>query len=229
MSLPGSASLAQRSYAKGAIFLAVSLLVACVNRLPPAATPEPIVPSIDTAAPLEQNQGRLVIDVVQGQAAVQRVHMQAEQVDDGQGRVRYRFFELPELLCSVSPCVVDLPLGNVLLGFPVAGNSSAMEIELVHIGQEPTVYRRSLSEYDGETGTTRVLGIIGTALGASSMVTGLVLLPIGLKDESSGLTTAGGATLGIGTALLALGIWAIKSDSPSFRPGSSLHFPLQSP
>jgi hypothetical protein len=167
-----------------------------------------------------------VVDVVDGPTAVQRIHMESKQVDNGRGRVSYRLFEAADVLCAVSPCVTDVPAGNVLLGFPVLGDRDAREVELVNIAPEPSVYRRSLSVYEDHTGAVRVLGIVAAAVGGSSAITGTVLLPIGLSKDNSGLTTAGGITLGAGVALLALGIWAINHDAPTFRPGSSNHFPL---
>jgi hypothetical protein len=183
-----------------------------------------VVPRIDAAAP-SGDGARLVVDVVEGSAPVHRVHMKPEQTDNGQGGVSFRFVEAPELLCA-TPCVADLPRGNLLLGFPVLGDPSALEVELVHVGPEPSVYRRSLSIYDGRSGAGRVLGIIGTALGGTAVMTGAALLPIGLAKDLDGLTLAGGISLGAGAALLALGIWAIRHNAATYRPGSSNHFPL---
>jgi hypothetical protein len=187
--------------------------------------PQAVVPRIDAAAP-PAGAARLVIDVVEGPTPVQRIHMRPVQVDNGQGRATFRFDESPELLCAATPCVTDLPPGNVLLGFPVLGQRDALEAELVHAGPEPTVYRRSLSVHEDRSGALRVLGIIGTSLFGSSALTGMVLLPIGLAKGNDDLTLAGGITLGAGGALLALGIWAIRHGSPTYRPGSSIHFPL---
>ena len=97
----------------------------------------------------------------------------------------------------------------------------------MHIGPEPSVYRRSLSIYEDQTGATRVTGIILTAVGGTSAATGAVLLPIGLAKDSTGMTTAGGITLGAGAALLTLGILMMRADAPTYRPGSSNHFPLR--
>ena len=201
-------------------------LAACVKQLPPAPMPQPVVPPMQPAPPPPEGQARLVVDVVDGPAPVQRVVMTPHQVDIGRGRQSYRFSENPEPFCTPSPCAVDVPNGNLLLGFPVIGDRDAMEVELVHVGPESSVYRRSLSVYDDRTGGLRIMGIIGTSVGAASAITGTALLPIGLSDGNRGLTTAGGITLGAGIALLALGIWAIRTDAPTYRPGSANHFPL---
>jgi hypothetical protein len=200
--------------------------IACVKQLPPAPVPPTVAPPLQAAAPPPGGQGRLVVDVVDGPTPVQRIRMASQQVDRGPGRVSYRLLETPELLCATSPCIADVALGNVLLGFPVLGDPGAMEVELVHVGPEPSVYRRALSIYKGKSGGLRVLGIVATAVGGSAVLTGATLLPIGLSDDNRGLTTAGGISLGAGAVLLTLGILAIRHDAPTYRPGSSNHFPL---
>jgi hypothetical protein len=220
----------QRVGTAGALVLAAALASAgCVRELPPRPAPDAIVPAMNTASEPAPGQGRLVIDVVDGPAPVQRVDMKAEPFDDGQGRTRFRFHEAPEPLCATSPCVVDLTPGNVLLGFPVAGDDHPLEVELVHVGEETAVYRRSLSHYRRNKGALWVLGIVGTSLGGTSMITGTTLLPLGLSDGNDGLTIAGATTLGGGALLLTLGILAIRADSPTFRPGSAIHFSLAPP
>ena len=226
MTLPLFPRVSQRHRAPAILaVLTACLSAACVKRLPPAPTPQAVVPRIDAAAP-SGNVARLVVDVVEGPTPVQRVHMKPEQIDNGQGRVSFQFVPSPEVLCPVTPCVTDLAPGNVLLGFPVIGDPEAREAELVHVGPEPTVYRRSLSIYANRAGATRVLGIIGASLGGSAVITGTALLPIGLARDNDPLAFAGGISLGAGAALLALGVWAIWHDSPTFRAGSSNHFPL---
>ena len=209
--------------------LCVVVAGSCVRQLPPAPTPEPRAPAVDTTAPLAPGYGRLVIDVVEGPTAVQRVHMQAQQVDSSLGRSGFWFVETPELLCPTSPCVADLPIGNVLLGFPVLGDSGSSEVELVYVDSEPTVYRRSLSIYENHGGAGRVLGIVAASLGGMSMTTGAALLPIGLAKDKDGLTLAGATTLGAGAIVLTFGILGIVRYAPTYRTGAALHFSPQSP
>ena len=225
MTLPWFLRASQRRVPRAALaVLVASSSAGCVKHLPPAPTPQPVLPRVDAPAQ-PAGTARLVVDVVEGPAPVQRIRMTPEP-SDAQGRPSVRFVERPEILCAATPCVVDAPRGNVLLGFPVIGDPGATEAELVHIGPDPTVYRRSLSVYDGRSGVVRVLGIIGTSLGGASLITGTALLPIGLARDSSGLTFAGGISLGAGAALLTLGILAIRHDAPTYRPGSSNHYPL---
>jgi hypothetical protein len=200
---------------------------ACVRRLPPSAIPAPTVPPVAQNAPPGEGHGRLVVDVVEGPTPVQLVRMEAQPVQRG-ALTTYRLSNAPQPLCSPSPCVADLPIGNHLLGFPVMGNKD-LDVEIVHVGPDPSVYRRALSLYEDNTGTERTLGIIFTAVGGASAITGMALLPTGLSKDNDGLTTAGAITLGGGALLLTLGILMIRHDAPTYRPGSSNHFPLVPP
>ncbi|MBZ0233057.1 MAG: hypothetical protein K8M05_12065 [Deltaproteobacteria bacterium] len=200
------------------------LAAACVRQLPAAPTPEPIAPPIATSAPAPaEGMGRLVVDVVDGPMPVYRVHMQPTAVAGDDGRVRYRFSEKPESFCLAAPCLLEVPSGNVLLAFPMIGKGQ-LETELVHVDPGTTVYRRSLSLYQDNTGALRTWGIVSTAVGGTATMTGAVLLPIGLGEDMDGMTTAGAITLGAGIAMLVFGIWAIRKDAPTYRPGSANHF-----
>jgi hypothetical protein len=228
MSVSVMAGVAQGLFPLGVLATLSALSAGCVKVLPPAATPQPVAPAVAVGHPPAAGHGRVVVDVVDGPTPVHRVHMEPRQIADGQGRVRFRFFEVSELLCAASPCVADLPAGNVLLGFPVVGDENAIEVELVHVGPEPTVYRRALS-YHGRGKAMRVLGIIGTALGGSATATGAVFLPLGLSRGSDAFTIAGATSLAAGAGLLTLGIIAINVYAPTYRVGSSIHFPLPGP
>ncbi|MDX2090716.1 MAG: hypothetical protein SFX73_22855 [Kofleriaceae bacterium] len=198
----------------------------CVRQLPPAPPPPPVAPRVDAAMPPPTGYGRLVVDIVEGPMPVHQLRMASKPRDAGGGRVTHRFFEVPELFCAAAPCAKDVPVGNILLSFPVIGDPGAREVELVHVGPDPSVYRRSLSIYEGRTGGTRTRGILGTIFGGTALVVGTTFLPIGLARDNTGLTATGGISLGAGALLLTLGILAIRADSPTFRPGASSHFPL---
>jgi len=192
----------------------VVFATACVKQLPTAPTPAPSVRPVSSA--------RLIIEDVEAPVAVQRVKMEARPHSSSR-RTTFGFYETTETLCPRTPCAVDVPPGNILLGFPVLGKDY-YETELVNVGPDPSVYRRSLTIYTDNSGSTRTFGILGTAIGGTALMTGAALLPIGLAKDNSGLTVAGGASLGAGALLLTLGILAINADSPTYRPGSANHF-----
>ena len=226
MILPRRTSVAHGSLSSGVVCAVLGVLAAGCNRqLPPAPTPQMVAPAIALETGLAQGEGQLVVDVVDGPTQVMRIRMLPSQVIDSQGRKRYQFNEDAEVLCAATPCVVKQRVGPLVLGFPVLGNPGSMEVELVHVDQQASVYRRALSFHDPvKSGPGRTLGIVGTALGGTAVVAGAALLPIGLSKDKSGLTLAGSITLGAGAALTALGIWALSGTSSSYRPGSAIHF-----
>lgn len=224
MTLPESRGPAQRLCAPLVAVVACAS-GACVRQLPPAPIPAPTLPPGADAGPPAAGRGRLIVDVVDGPAPVQRVQMRATPLDHGRGRRTFQFSEGFEPLCPQSPCVAEVPAGtNVLLGFPVLGDSSDTEVELVHVGPETSVYRRALSVYSKRGGGGRVFGILATVFGSASLITGTALLPAGLSRDNSGMTAAGGITLGAGALLLTVGIIALRATADVYQPGSSNHF-----
>lgn len=176
------------------------------------------MPAIHVAAAPAQATGRLIVDVPEGPVPVYRVRFEPRRQDNGSHRPTFRFFELPvEKICDTTPCVIDEPPGNILIGFPVLGCRPAIDFDLVHVGLDPSVYRRSLAIFEDETGAERIVGIVGASLGAAAAITGMVLLP-------TGAPVAGGITLGAGALALTVGILMIRHDSATYRPGSGNHF-----
>lgn len=201
---------------------------ACVRHLPAPPPPPAIVPAVAPAASAETGarDHRLIVDVVDGHGPVNRVEMRAVAADNGRGRTRYRFSEEMQIACAKPPCTLHVPSGNVILGFPVLGRPDDVEVELVHVAEDPSIYRRTLSVYDDKSGSLQTIGIVMASIGGASMMTGTVLLPIGLASDRDSMSLAGAVTLGAGTALLAFGIWALRHDADTFRPGSANHYLL---
>jgi hypothetical protein len=98
-----------------------------------------------------------------------------------------------------------------------------MDVELVHVSAQATVYRRSLSRVTPGRGSS-LLGILGASLGGASMVTGAVFLPLGLANDRDGMTLTGGITLGAGALLTAIGTWMLWRSAETHQPGSAIHF-----
>jgi len=183
------------------------------------------MPVVRVAAPPAPGKGRLIVDVAEGPVPVYRGRIEARRQDNGTRRPTFRFFDLPpELLCKETPCVIDEEPGNLLIGFPVLGCGPAIDYDLVHVGLDPSIYRRSLGVFEDETGAERIVGIVMASLGAAAAITGTALLPAGLSKDNDTLAAAGGITLGGGAVLLTVGILMIRHDSATYRPGSAHHF-----
>jgi hypothetical protein len=216
-----------RRHAIGAALLLAGFASGCpTTQLPRAATPQHVVPDVDLSAPPPEGYGRLIIDVVEGPSYVQQVRMNPESFEGADGRPSYEIRESYEDLCDTTPCVLDLRPGNIILGFPVIGDEAGLKIDLVHVGSDTSVYRRSLDIYDPRKGGPYKFGIFSAAFGASAVIVGLPMVPVGFSDGRYGLGTAGAVTLGVGAALMALGIRLIKVHSPTHRPGNWTHYPL---
>ncbi|MAQ16804.1 MAG: hypothetical protein CMN30_18680 [Sandaracinus sp.] len=213
----------------GALLLVLAALAGAgcqPQALATSTTPAAIAPEVDTSAPLAAGQGRLVVDVEDGPVTVERIQLEPQPANaPGEGTIqRWRFEERPEVLCASTPCVVDLPVGNVLLGFPTLGSEELVTRVLVHVSEEPTVYRRALDQYFPRRAGMLGVGVPSLLVGLGSASAGAALLPQGLDRDDRGRTIAGAVTLGVGVALFAIGYWLIKQGRHSLRPGASVHF-----
>ncbi len=207
--------------------LGLLLLGACAPRtLTPATVPEAIAPQVELGEPPPPGRSRLVIDVVEGPVAVERVRMRATPITAaGETTQRFGFHEADEMLCPTTPCVLDVEPGNLLLRFPVLGNDEIdHHSELVHVGPKPSVYRRRLDQYEEGRSGLVVAGIVFALVGVSGSITGAVLAAG--ADDDSNRALGGGITAGVGLAMLVFGSWLARLGAPTIRPGSSVHFEL---
>lgn len=176
------------------------------------------MPVVDVSVPPAQGAGRLIVDVAEGPVPVYRARFEARKQENAGRHMTFGFYDLPpELLCKATPCVIDAPPGNILIGFPVLGCRPAIDYDLVHVGLQPRVYRRSLAVFEDDTGAEKIVGIVGASVGATAVITGGVLMPVGHL-------AAGGITLGAGALALTAGILMIRHDSATYRPGSANDF-----
>ncbi|NIS32947.1 MAG: hypothetical protein GWO04_24650 [Actinobacteria bacterium] len=202
--------------------------------LPASSLPPATTPTVDTGAPVPEGHGRLVIDVEEGPVEVRRVELAPQasgnpvQIGDGPTVQRWRFAERLEPLCSETPCVADLPLGNVLLSFPMLGaaDDALRSTDLVHVSAEPTVYRRHLDVHHPRRGAMVGVGALSAILGFGGAFAGALVLRNGLDDGHQGRTLGGAISLGVGALAMAFGIWLTKRGRVAVRPGSSIHYPL---
>jgi hypothetical protein len=161
--------------------------------------------------------------VVDGPTNVRAVNPVSVQVPLGDEMV-YEDTELETVQACGTPCAFDLPLGHQLFAFPMRG-SLKEEVDDVSVSPLPSLYRRALgTRRSGGAGF--VLGVLGTAFGGISLVTGTSLFPVGLANDKSGLITSGAITLGVGAVLTALGIWAIAENPALEQPGAGAHYDL---
>lgn len=223
-----------RSTLLHSLLLALALAGCQPRVLPASSLPPATTPPVDTSAPVPEGHGRLILDVEEGPVAIHRVALEPTpsgnpvQVGEGPAVQRWRFAERLELLCSETPCVADLPIGNVLLAFPMVGadDESLRATDLVHVSAEATVYRRHLDRYHPRRGGMVGVGAVSAVLGFGGALAGGLVLRNGLDDDHQGRTIGGAIALGVGALALAFGIWLTKRGRVAIRPGSSIHYPL---
>jgi hypothetical protein len=193
----------------------------CVHTLPPRATPGPVAPPLGSFPPAP-GFGRIYVDVVDGPIRVRVV--KPVTVNETFNGEEFETEELEDQASCTSPCVLDLPLGEHLLAFPVRG-AGGVDLASVIASPSPTIYRRALG-WRQSGGAGFALGVLGASFGGVSFVTGAALLPIGLATDSHGLTVAGGITLGVGALLTAAGIWAIANHPLAEQAGAGAQYSL---
>lgn len=170
----------------------------------------------------------MIIDVPEGSSAVSRVTLRPEPLtgsrnlagDRGQ---RWTFVEDLTLACEATPCLLDMPPGNVLLSFPALNKPAEMSLpELVHVGAETTVFRRHLDVYTPRRSGVLWTGVSSLFLSTGGLIAGGILAG---DDSESSRRLAGQITLGVSALVFALAIWLIRQGVPTLTPGGSIHFP----
>ncbi len=200
----------------------LALAAGCIHTIPPVGTPGPAEPPL-APNPIAPGRGRVFVDVVDGPTEVRVV----TPIDDSVGDDDLVWLETEPLATQswcTSPCVLDLPLGRHVLAFPKRGSGG---VELAHViaSPSPTVYRRALGlRISGGAGF--ILGVLGAVFGGASFATGAALLPIGLAQDSHGMTLAGEVTLGVGAVVTAVGIWAIANNPSTEQAGAGAQYGL---
>jgi hypothetical protein len=204
-----------------AAWLPLATVAGCIHEVLPPPVPGPVQLSwVGTPAPAEH--GRVYVDVVDGPTIVRAVRSVSITATVNDQVFDWDVLET-EQQCR-TPCYLDMPLGQQALAFPLRG-SRQEEVVDVPVSTTPSLYRRALgSRRPGGAGF--VLGVLGTTFGGISFTTGAALLPVGLATGTSGLTTSGAITLGVGAALVALGIWAIADHPILEQSGAGARYDL---
>ena len=193
---------------------------ACTRTLPRRTVPSAEMPNVDLSQPQPPGTGRLVVDVPDGPVPVTQIAVRPQPAGE-----HYTFTEEPTVVCPATPCVLDLPLGNVALAFPVQGSPEDRSIpEVVHVGTAPTVFRRNLDLYDPGRRPMSVTGGVMAFFGVIATIVGFVMAEGGEPDRAR--RRIGYVTAASGLVLAVPGIVMARWGAATRRPGSSVHFPV---
>lgn len=204
-------------------------------RLPRPVAPDkklPEPPELPTE-PVAEGFGRLILDANGEKARVVEV---AGATVQNQG---YTFNLIAQrAVCASTPCVVDVPRGPHRLVFTSQAEADRGGVAEIDVGGRTKVVRHAMGErieHAGlKTGSSLALtfGLIGAIVGGSVLVAGAVDSGTnnGTADasrRSSGLTSVGGAVLGISAGVMALGVTLGILGRTEVREGSTTEWTLE--
>jgi hypothetical protein len=226
-----------KTWTQGTAMLMVTIFGAtgCVRNLPPPPAPTQEMPkTVGNIPPEVEGKARIVVDVTNGPAEVEEVMAQTEATATNGRQTYVAYGEVTRPVCLTTPCAVNLEYGQHNLRFVSKGDDSHASEGTVDVGQSDSVFRHTMGEHSSG-GAVHSLGVTSGILGVTGMILGGSLLAVGAlssssdpdgSSPSSGLTTVGAATLGIGAGLLALGIVMAVASPATNQEGASTQFSL---
>lgn len=202
-----------------AAVLAVVAAAGCVRHHRLAAPPPPpqtlaITPSGGTPGP---GLGRVLLDVQEGPAVVERVHGASAAGAMGAHAIAGSF-ELAQRVC-VTPCVLDLPKGPQQLRFTLVDDDERMSNGYVNVDDRVAAYRHAI----GTQRNDRWKGFVGWPI----LLLGAVLdLGFGTVAAKGELEDRPGTYVGVGVAvgLTVLGGWLVAGSVVEQQPGSGVQW-----
>lgn len=172
-----------------------------VGPLPPPPLAEPVAPAVPVRTTLVRLQANDI------HATLSRFSGQETRRYWGRHGPYLRRINLYSPVCR-APCEVAADLDDVY------------QIRGLNVNPSPTFQLPNLAVVDlnvrvGHSGT-RAGGVVLTTLGSIPLIVGLVFTPIGAarydRPDGQGFLIAGGITLGLGTALVAGGIYMLVNS-----------------
>lgn len=203
--------------------------------LPPPNAPAQALPeSVEVPTdPPPPGKGRVVLEANGERARVVEV---AGGMVHSRGQTFGILAQRP--VCAATPCAVDVERGAHHFVFLSADDPNRGGVAEVDVGAKPKVVRHAMGERIEHPALTAVantgitIGLLGAITGGALMVGGALS---NAADESLGndgnskIVPAGGAILGIGAGVLALGITFAILGRPELRRGSTTELPLEGP
>jgi hypothetical protein len=187
------------------------------HQLAAPAAPQRIVPEVLLGGAPAPGLGRVVLDVQDGPAVVERVQGASASGIAG-SHVLSGSLEISRRVC-VTPCVLDLPPGPQELRFTSVNDGERTSTGFVNIDDRPSAYRHAL----GTQRSRAWRGLVGWPL----LILG-TLLDIGLVSamssddfEASGPNLVGA---GVSVGLTVLGGWLVSGSVIEQQPGTGVQW-----
>lgn len=211
--------------------LCVSLFATgCMRELPPPAAPPRQRVELETLpdGPIPAGSGRVVLDAQEGKGSVRVVRVDVTQmsVSTTRGYAHGLAFST-HLLCSKTPCAVDLPAGSHQLTFQALRDSREVSTATFDVTAGRTQVVRHAVGFVDQHGGWKAVGVAGVTLGFSSALPGALFVPLSGIAESDGMRTAGFVMLGAGLGVLAFGITSLVIGRTEVQPGTTTQWTLK--
>jgi hypothetical protein len=189
---------------------AVVLLVGagCVAHVPPPPEPEKIVPEVAMQVdPPAADEGQVTIDATNGPAEVTAVLLSLG-----------RSGAFTKSICATTPCTANLPLGSYDVVFASKRDPKVGSKDAVQVTRTPTIMRHTMGSVESSPGL-QIGGITAATLGGSVALVGAISLTSSFTSTGASL-----ATLGVGAAITAAGLWMMHAGRTQIQPGSSVQW-----
>jgi len=205
---------------KTALLLVASVLATgCFRHKRYAAPPAPaqVLPNVEVGGSPAPGLGRVVLDVQEGPAVVERVHGGRASGIAGSHALSGSF-ELAQRVC-ITPCVIDVPAGPQQLRFTLVDDDERTSTGFINVDDRTGVYRHAI----GTQRSRAWKGFVGWPLLLLGVVLDLGFTTVASKGEleSNGGTIAG---VGIGVGLTVLGGWLVAGSVIEQQPGSGVQW-----
>lgn len=190
---------------------------ACYRHVRANAPPMParLLPAIDLSGVPAPGLTRLVLDSPDGPATVERLRGGTMQGVAGTLMLGGSL-QVATNVC-VTPCVVDMPPGNLELRFTAVNDSTRTSTGFVNLDQQTTGYRHAV-------GTQRNRAWRGFA-GWPLLVIGALSATASAQDMAQGSDRSNmGSTLVIGGLLAALGGWLVYTSTIEDQAGTGVQW-----
>lgn len=187
------------------------------KRLAAPQIPERILPNVSTAGAPAPGLGRVLLDVQEGPAVVERVHGASASGIAGT-RMLSGSVEISRRVC-VTPCVLDVPAGPQELRFTLIDDEERTSTGFVNVDARPSAYRHAI----GTQRSRAWKGFVGWPLLAFGA---LLDIGFGVTAAKGELELNGGtiAGAGIGIGLTVLGGWLLAGSVIEQQPGSGVQW-----
>jgi glycerol uptake facilitator-like aquaporin len=188
--------------------LLLTLGAGCVAHVPPPPVPEKVVPQVATQAdPPADDEGVVTIDATNGPASVSVVLLTVG-----------RSGAFTKSICATTPCTANLPLGSYDVVFASKSDPSVGSTDAVQVARTPSIMRHTMGTVESSPGL-QIGGITTATLGGCVLLYGAISLTSSFTSTTTSL-----ATVGVGAAITAIGLYMMYAGRTRIQPGSSVQW-----